>query len=125
MPQSAQQSPTQPKRHHNAGRPWGTPFRSGVDSKAEREAIRRAQIGAKARELAEGLGVELDRMSGLNREYLLQAADLLTRKARTVEDATRALNTARGLVASVERRERRREAAGGESFATLLEDGQA
>jgi hypothetical protein len=78
----------------------------GRESKAQREA----KIRAKAEQLAEGLGAKLDRMSGLDQEFLLKAADLLTRRARTGEDAVRLVNTARGLVAAVERRAGRREA---------------
>jgi hypothetical protein len=117
---------TAPNRRgaNNRGRSFGVPI-YGYQGKLERIAARKARVEAMARELAEGLGGDLDRMSGLNREYLLKAADLLTRKARTAEDAVRMLNTARGLIASVERRIGRVEAPDATAaFATMLGDGE-
>jgi hypothetical protein len=112
--QTAEQASKQATEHVNEKRRGGNPnWRPGVSANPrgrESKAQREAKIRAKAEQLAEGLGAKLDRMSGLDQEFLLKAADLLTRRARTGEDAVRLVNTARGLVAAVERRAGRREA---------------
>jgi len=79
------------------------------------------RIETKARELAEPFG-GWSKLDVLDRTRLEQASELLARKARTHEDAVRAANTVRGLLASVERRRGRHEAHSAD-FASLLPDG--
>ncbi len=97
--------------------PVGTPFPKGVSGRA----LHRQRVAVKARELAEPFG-GLSNMSALDRTYIEKAAVLLTRRVRVAEDEVRALNTARGLIAPVERRRGRCEAHSAD-FASLLPDG--
>jgi hypothetical protein len=108
MPQTESQEPSRKRGWNNAGHAWGMTMR-GVSAKLQARAAKEAKIRAKAMELAGSLGAELDRMSGLDREYLLKAAGLLLRRARTAEDERNAIKTARNLIGDVERRVGRHE----------------
>jgi hypothetical protein len=118
MPQAEPQS--MPKPHPNAGRRFGVPI-IGHQGKLARIAERQARAHAKAAQLAEAFG-GLERMTALDREFLDRAADLLLLRAqrtRNAEDVIRFTNTARGLIAAVERRAGRRETPNDE-FVRLL-----
>jgi hypothetical protein len=99
------------------GMPVGTPFAKGTSGKV----LHRRRVTAKVAELVESFG-GADKLSALDLVYIEKAAVLLTRRARLAEDEVRALNTARGLIASVERRRGRHDALSAD-FASLLPDG--
>ena|SRR6266567_295622 len=114
--QRDEQRHAEPGRMRPDGMPRGTPFPKGTSGRQ----LFHQRVAAKARELAEPFG-GLPALSALDRTYIEKAAILLTRRARLAEDEVRALNTARGLIASVERRLGRSEAHSAD-FATLLPD---
>jgi hypothetical protein len=100
------------------GMPVGTPFAKGTSGKV----LHRRRVTAKVAELVESFG-GADKLSALDLVYIEKAAVLLTRRARIAEDEVRALNTARGLIASVERRRGRHEAPNDE-FGRILDGGR-
>jgi hypothetical protein len=98
------------------GRSVGRPFppgRSGNPRGSLTVAERKAMIEARARELAEPFG-GWQRMTALDRTYLIEASELLARRPHSHEHRVRCMNAVTRLIGSVERRRGRPGASSGE-----------